>query len=1055
MDFLEDYTMDPDYKLRTSMGMQASAKAERGGSVISPIIQGNTLTNLTINISGSLNQNVGEERALKIDHTLLKEVKSHHKSMLLRKFEHVTECVARNGERRLLKDLFTEVLMTQDEMEEPFSSLDSSNAEVPKDLERVHTVQRGDIFKAGSRQKRIRTVLTTGIAGIGKTMSVQKFIFDWASGVSSQEFDFVCVFPLRELSLVRKEVSFQELLWQYYPHLRRCENLLSEDSVHFLFIFDGLDESKHTLDFFKCPPFQEERKATTVDVLLTNIIRGDLFPGASVWITSRWSAACQTTVGFMDRITEIQGFDDQGKEEYFQKKCQDEAVADKIIAHIKSHRCLYHMCNMPSFCWVLASVFGHTLQWDSSTHVPRVLTEIYTEYLLILLTTQRQKYQDGVGLSQFSLMESNRDAILSLGRLAFEHLERGDVVFYEWDLRRYHISFDSPSFYTGVCKEIFLQDTLSLHGSVYSFIHLTLQEYFAALYVFACQRNSRRNVLKRRKGVFGHLGSPPSLLDVLTSGLKRSIKNRNGHLDMFIRFLLGLCTKHNQNLLGGLFLESEHYSDTIQQITHYIKGLIQKDIHPEGCINLFHCLNELNDHSLVEELKTALDSGRLSKDVLQPCQYSALAFMFQMSQGEVDDLNLRLLRIREDGVLRMLPIAKYYRSVRLYQCCLTSRSCADLSRLLISEHSRLTELDLSWNILLDAGVKLLCSGLTHPICKLRKLWLRHCGLTQVSCEVLAGVLTTTSSLRELDLAWNPIQDHGLKLLCVGLTHPSCQLQKLWLMSCHLTADCGAALASCLRESQPGLRDLCLGRNEQLGDKGVRSLSAGLRSPHCHLERLWLHCCGLTAACCKDLAAALSVEQSSLKMLALSINYLGDAGLTALWPGLQSPHCKLEELGSAPCRLEACSLTSESCETLASTISACHSRLRFLDLGVNALKDTGVALLCAGLKSPNCKVQKLILKGCGLTSKSCESVASAIHSAPLELSELNLQGNEMTDVAVESLISALKKPGSRLCNIILLGAQVSWALKGELISVLAELRQSGRDVTVQLDYKTTL
>ncbi|KAG9338160.1 hypothetical protein JZ751_027028, partial [Albula glossodonta] len=165
-----------------------------------------------------------------------------------------------------------------------------------------------------------------------------------------------------------------------------------------------------------------------------------------------------------------------------------------------------------------------------------------------------QKYSDGASLSKtFSLMESNRDAILNMGRLAFENLEKGNVVFYERDLRQYGICLDTPSFYSGVCREIFQQDSLSLHESVYSFTHLTLQEYFAALYVFACQRNERRNVLKRQKGVFWLINPGSNLFSVFSSGLRKSIQNRNGHLDIFVRFLLGLSTKQNQNLLDGLF----------------------------------------------------------------------------------------------------------------------------------------------------------------------------------------------------------------------------------------------------------------------------------------------------------------------------------------------------------------------------------------------------------------------------------------------------------------------------------------------------------------------
>ncbi|KAI1883785.1 hypothetical protein AGOR_G00235150 [Albula goreensis] len=359
------------------------------------------------------------------------------------------------------------------------------------------------------------------------------------------------------------------------------------------------------------------------------------------------------------------------------------------------------------------------------------------------------------------------------------------------------------------------------------------------------------------------------------------------------------------------------------------------------------------DQLLIEEVKSHHKSMLLRK----------FEHVIQYVPGEVDCLNLRSFRLREQGVLRMLPIAKHYKRVILSHCCLTSQSCADVSHLLMSQHSQLTELELTWNILMDAGIKLLCSGLTHPNCRLRKLGLRQCGLTSLSCEDLAMVLTTMTSLRELELSRNLIGDRGVSQLSIGLCHPTCRLQKLKLQGCELTAGC-------------------------LGDEGVKLLVSGLRDPCCHLETLCLHSCGLTAASCEAMGSVLASEHSSLRVLVLALNALGDEGLNALCVGLQSPHSKLEELG-----LEFCTLTS--------------------------------------------------------------AASSAIQSSALELSELNLTKNRLTDAAIEALIPALREPSSKLCNVNLLGAQVSWALKGELASVLAEVRQSGKDISFQLEPNKTL
>ncbi|MBN3306009.1 NAL12 protein, partial [Amia calva] len=808
---------------------------------------------------------------------------------------------------------------------------------IPKDRQTIRSVQCSNIFKSEAGQKKIRTVVTQGIAGIGKTMYIQKCICDWASGDSNQEFDFVYVFPFRELNLLKKEISLLELVWQYYPHLEQCDAILSSESVKCLFVFDGIDESRCQFDFYKCPPFQDERKATSIDVLLTNIIRGNLLPAATIWITSRFSATCQIPVNLINRITEIQGFDDKEREEYFRKRFKNKVLAEKIVTHIKSHTNLYHMCYVPSFCWVLASVFEQTLVRDDNEYIPRTLAEIYTKFLIVLLTFQNQKYDDQRRWTDFSLLESNRDSILNLARLAFENLNKNNVIFHERDLRKFNIDMSKPSVCTGVCKDIFIEN--SFHGSVYSFAHLTLQEYFAALHVFASYQNRKRNVLKKNSHfTMTCVAGKPTLFDVFKTGLHKAILNRNGQFDIFVRFLLGAGAVYNQNLLNGLFFQSEDHSEVIQETTVYIKNLIRKNVSPERCINLFHCLNELNDNSLVEELKTSLNSGKLSKAALSPSQYSALAFMFQMSKGETEELNLRRHFLKEEGVIRMLPIAKHY----------------------------------------------------------ARLVLKNCGLTRMCCEDLASILTTQhSSLRGLDLTLNQIEDEGLKLLSSGLTHPNCKLQKLELKYCSLTAGCCQYLTSSLCTNQSSLRKLELGRNK-LGDDGVKLL---------------LECCGLTAACCEDIAFILCSNRSSLREIDLTLNGLGDSGLEMLCAGLRSPNCKMEKL-----RLEFCNLTSVSCEHLASVLSGSHSNLQELDLGVNKLEDSGVKLLCAGLNNTNCKIHKLVLQKCALTSKGCEYVALAACTVYSKLTELDLSGNAMYDAAVEVLTVAMRDPGCKLKKV---------------------------------------
>ncbi|XP_033870145.3 NACHT, LRR and PYD domains-containing protein 3-like isoform X2 [Acipenser ruthenus] len=1046
----DNSTMGDDNESHLTPHLRTLMKAENGSNIISPTIQGQNISNITINLTTNLGKSGGEtQNSMTVSDKLLQDTKTIHKSMLRGKFECVHESIAKPGQQPLLNDLYTNVWITEGECGEINSEHEVRDIKAKmRKRTQVHSMKRKDIFKPLLDQKQVKTVLTKGIAGIGKTITVQKFILDWAAGLENQEFDLIFVFPFRELNLIKKEISLLEVVQQYYPHMKKDERILTADSVKSLFIFDGLDESKLLIDFYKCPPWLDEEKSTSLGVLLTNLIRGNLLPSASLWITSRPAATCQIPAVYISRVTEIQGFENPEKEEYFRKKCKNETLADKMVSYIRTQRSLYIMCYVPAFCWILATVLEQTLNTDHSGYIPRTLAEIYTNFLIVLLTFQNQKYEDQARWTSYSLLESNQKSILSLAQLAFENLERGDIIFYENELRKYHIDISKPSVYSGVCKDIFIENSTATQDKVYTFVHLTIQEYFAALHVFATYQNKKRNALKKKNisNTFPCAKSTPSLFDVYKSALDKSILSKNGHLDLFLRFLLGIGTDNNQKLLNGLF-NPEDNSEDIKQICSYIKDLIRKDVSPERCINLFHCLNELNDSSLVEEIKMAINSRDLLKQRQTPSLYSGLAYILQMCEDETDELNLHRYHMSEEGVLRMLPVAKFYKRLVLEQCGITAEGGDSLAFTLSSHQSKIKELELGWNILEDSGVIQLCTGLIDPNCKLQKLGLKQCGLKSGCCKELASVLSTNHShLRDLELRMNQIEDSGVKLLSAGLTHVNCKLQKLGLENCGLTSRCCEDLASLLCTNQSNLRVLELGKNVQLGDLGVKLLCAGLKDPKCKLKRLGLESCGLTSGCCEDLASVLCTNQSVLKELNLRMNQLGDSGVTLLSVGLSDPNCKLQALG-----LQFCSLTGRCCEALASALCTSQSNLRDLDLGANKLEDPGVKLISTGLRDPNCKLQKLKLGQCSISSVCCEDLFFAACANHSDLRELDLRDNEMCDLAVEYLSVALKDPHCKLQNICLLGSHLlSWTVKQELKSLLGELRCSGRDIIVQVN-----
>uniref|UniRef100_A0A8C1WG49 NACHT LRR and PYD domain-containing protein n=1 Tax=Cyprinus carpio TaxID=7962 RepID=A0A8C1WG49_CYPCA len=397
-------------------------------------------------------------------------------------------------------------------------------------------------------------------------------------------------------------------------------------------------------------------------------------------------------------------------------------------------------------------------------------------------------------------------------------------------------------------------------------------------------------------------------------------------------------------------------SDSNEKTVEFIKKKIRTIDSPEKSINLFHCLNELGDPSLVEEIQQYLRSGRIKEAKLSSSQWSAVVFVLLTSEDELNEFRLDTFVKGKNNpenmevLQKLLPVIKESGSVQLRDCGVTDEGCAALTSALRSNPSHLRELDLSWNKLGDS-VKLLSDVLQDPHCKLEKLGLYNCGITDEDCAALTSALRSNPlHLRELNLSWIKLGDSGVTLLCAVLEDPHCKLEKLGLCDCGVTDEGCAALSSALRSNPSHLRKLNLSWNK-LGDS-VKLLSDVLQNPHCKLEILWLSDCGVTDEGCAALTSALRSNPSHLRELNLSVNKLGDS-VKLLSDVLQNPHCKLEKLW-----LSKCGITDEGCDALTSALRSNPSHLRHLDLSENKLGDSGVKLLSYLKDDPNYKLETL-------------------------------------------------------------------------------------------------
>ncbi len=585
------------------------------------------------------------------------------------------EGITKQGDSTLLKNIYTDLYITQGCSEQVNTEHEVRQIEVTSRHHESQEIQIKctNLFEAPEQDKQIRTVLTKGVAGIGKSVSVQKFVLDWAEGKENQDISFIFPLPFREMNLKEKEnKSLMDLITQFFPETRGL-NLTRRNNFKVLFILDGLDECRLPLDFAGNDTCSDVSSPASLDVLLTNLIKGNLLRSALIWITTRPAAASKIPPDCIDRLTEIRGFSDAQKGEYFRKRFTDADLAREITDHVKQSKSLFIMCHIPVFCWISATVLQNileekrnnvvinnqaddaskTLQESNTEDTPKTLTQMYTHFLRFQIQQSRQKY-DGEYRPDVSW---DKDAILSLGQLAFQQLQINNVIFYDTDLEACGIDVHKASVYSGMCTQIFKEETGINVGTVYCFVHLSIQEFIAALYAHLYLDINKKSVFVQDSTE--QENKSETMIDLLKTAVDKALESNNGNLDLFLRFLLGLSLQSNRRLLRGLLTQRDRNDQSNEEIVQYIKQKLEADLSPERSINLFYCLNELNaDQTLVKEIQTHLSKGSLSSADLSPAQWSALTFVLLTSEEELEEFELQKFKKSDECLIRLSAVIK-------------------------------------------------------------------------------------------------------------------------------------------------------------------------------------------------------------------------------------------------------------------------------------------------------------------------------------------------------------------------------------------------------------
>ncbi|XP_039615821.1 NACHT, LRR and PYD domains-containing protein 3-like isoform X1 [Polypterus senegalus] len=635
-------------------------------------------------------------------------------------------------------------------------------------------------------------VVVSGVAGIGKTTMIQKIMFDWARGTQYQSFKFVFLFKFRELNLLdnadEPQMPLLRLIARHYKYLndKRLKQILSNPGS-LLFIFDGLDEYKHKLDFTQRQICSNPDGYFPVHILISSLVCQTLLKGCSILITSRPTALESLDMDRVDRFAEILGFFPEQRLMYFKKFFDNADLGSEAFQYVEENTILYTMCFNPSFCWIICSVLkSHFMTPEEERGVaPRTVTELFVMFLHNILTNHRRESEDQRGI------------LVKLGKMAYYGVANKTYVFYDkFEMSAFGLRPDlTCSFLSGFLKEI-LQSESTLEYTTYTFFHLTLQEFIGACYFY-----------------LDPSGDIEDLLLQLDSC-------KDGRFEIFTHFLVGLARYCVFKTLGEIL--GDFQRKTAVRILEWLKQKAEQALlgnDKSEALRVCQWLSETQNKKLIRDAIGKDLKMDFSNTTLTHMDCAVLGSVIRCC-GELQELNLSKSNLTPESIGKLAPCLTCCRCVKLPLCHISCGCCEALSMVLCNEQSNLTELHLEMHKRSCSELHLVCDALRNSNCKVKKLRLDKCHLTSGCCAAISSVLCSKHShLTELEVNFSEMEHSGVCLLCDGLKNKNYKFEKLRLCPCGCTSDCCEALSLAVCAEHPHLTELEL-KNINLEDSEV-------------------------------------------------------------------------------------------------------------------------------------------------------------------------------------------------------------------------------------------